>query len=166
MASSWLLAFLQAAGKLGGNCCRYRPLPGQLRLPHEHALLWMVPEVAAVVPPKTDSTQRTFPIQSVCCVSWREQAGSTPCFSIFNLPACSVFVKTAIQADPHCPFLKPTLIWPFFFFWLNGLGHVRDYWEEQGPAEAGWRLHTNLGNRRGVWNRTAVGAHLAFKHLG
>lgn len=76
------------------------------------------PWVPAVVPPKTDSTQRTFLIQSVCCVSWREQAGSTPCFSTFNLPAHSAFVKTSIQAWPHCPFLKPDLnliiYWRFF----------------------------------------------------
>jgi hypothetical protein len=38
------------------------------------------------------------------------------------------------RPDPTALSWSQTLIWSFiedFFFWPNGLGHVRDYWEKQ-----------------------------------
>lgn len=109
MASSWLLAFLHAAGKLGGNCWRPHPLPSQLCL-HTHALLWMALEVVAVGPTEW-LNPKDFSWDSLRVVSWRELVGATPYFSVFNLSAPQSLRRHQAWPPglPHYPFLRPAL---------------------------------------------------------
>lgn len=108
-------------------------LPGQL-CPHTHALLSMILECPQLFPQRL-TQPKGLSWSSLCVVSPEgSKLGPHHAFPHLTFLPTQPLWRHQSRPDPTALSWSQTLIWSFiedFFFWPNGLGHVRDYWEKQ-----------------------------------